>query len=113
MARASLSVKGVDQLVGKLKRNANLNDVKNIVKMNGSEMQRKAKRFAPVDTGNLERNIQLYIENNGFTAKTVSEAEYAGYQEYGTRYQPGTPHIRPAFHQQKRQFVKDMRRLMK
>ena len=48
-----------------------------------------------------------------FTARVKSEAEYAPYQEYGTRYQPGKPHIRPAYNKQKKRFVRDMRRLMK
>ena len=113
MAKAILSVKGTAELKSKLRRNANLDDVKNVVKLNGSEMHRAAQRYAPVKTGALKRNIKLYSEDNGFTAKVASEAEYAPYQEYGTRYQPGTPHIRPAYHEQKRQFVTDMKRLMK
>ncbi|MDY0394789.1 HK97-gp10 family putative phage morphogenesis protein [Virgibacillus halophilus] len=108
-----MKLKGADQLIGKLKRNANLGDVKNVVKMNGSEMQRSAQRYAPVDTGNLKRNIKYNSQDDGFTAQVASEAEYAAYQEYGTRYQSGKPHVRPAYHEQKSKFVTDMKRLMK
>ena len=108
-----LSINGTDKLVGKLKRNANLDDVKNIVKLNGSKMLEKAERYAPNDTGFLERHINYYPEDNGFTAKVASEAQYAPYQEWGTRFQTGTPHVGPAFNQQKRQFIRDMKRLTK
>lgn len=116
MGRASLSVKGTADLIGKLKRNANLDDVKDVVKLNGSEMHINTQRKAPVAKkggGNLKRNVKIYIEDNGFTAKVKSEADYAPYQEYGTRFQPGTPHIRPAYHEQKRRFINDMKRLMR
>lgn len=113
MAKGSLTIRGTDELVGKLRRNANLNDVKRTVRLNGSEMHRHAQRMAPVDTGNLRRNIKLHSQDQGYTAKVASEAEYAPYQEYGTRFQPGRPHIRPAYHTQKRKFISDMRRLMK
>lgn len=106
-------LRGSKELIGKLKRNANLNDVKQVVVMNTTEMHRKAQRNAPVDSGNLKRNIRYYQENGGFTGKVASEAEYAPYQEYGTRFQAGTPHVRPAFHKQKSKFINDMKRLMK
>lgn len=108
-----MKIRGADVLIGKLKENANMDDVKNAVKLNGSEMHKAAQRYAPVDTGYLRRNINYYSEDNGFTARVKSGAEYAGYQEFGTRYQPGTPHVRPAFHNQENQFKKDIQRLMK
>lgn len=108
-----MRISGADQLIGKLKKNANPDDVKNTVKLNGSEMQKAAQRYAPVDTTYLKRNIKYHSEDDGFTARVESEAEYAAYQEHGTRYQSGTPHIRPAFHEQKIKFKRDMSRLMK
>jgi HK97 gp10 family phage protein len=113
MARGSIEVRGTSNLIGKLKRNANLSDVKNVVKLNGSEMQRGAQRYAPVDTGNLKRFISYNYEDDGLTAKVTSEAAYAAYQEYGTRFQPGTPHIRPSYFDQRKKFIDDMRRLMR
>ncbi len=103
----------MDDLRSGLRRGANLDDVKNVVRMNGSEMQGKAQRYAPVDTGNLKRIITYKPLDGGFTARVASEAEYAAYQEYGTRFQTGTPHIRPSFHEQVSQFKKDLNRLMK
>ena len=106
-------IRGADQLVGKLKKNAELTDVKRTVQLNGSEMQRAVKRKAPVDTSHLKGMITIGIQDNGFTAKVKSEADYAPYQEYPTRYQPGTPHVRPGFFEQRIKFIQDMKRLMK
>lgn len=113
MAKGSIDVRGIKELAGGLKKRANLNDVKNVVKMNGVEMHRAVVANAPVDTSNLKRNIRIYIEDDGFTAKVVSAAEYAPYQEYGTRFQTGTPHVRPGYHKQRSVFLSDMKRLMK
>lgn len=113
MAKGTLKIKGTADLIGKLRRNATLDDVKHVVRLNGSEMHRSAQRHAPVDTGNLKRAIKLDVEDDGFTAKVASTANYAPYQEYGTRYQSGKPHIRPAYYEQRQKFIKDMKRLMK
>ena len=108
-----MELRGTVQLKNALRKNASLDDVKNTVKLNGSEMHSSAMKYSPVDTGFLRRNIKYNTEDSGFTARVASEAEYAPYQEYGTRYQSGTPHIRPSFHEQSPRFKKDMERLMK
>lgn len=113
MARGTIEFRGTADLIGRLKKNANLDDVKNIVRMNGAEMQASMARKAPVDTTNLKRNIKIVIQDDGFTAKVSSEAEYAPYQEYGTRYQNGTPHVRPAYYEQRPIFLHDMKRIMR
>lgn len=108
-----LTVKGIAKLEAKLRKGTNLSDVKNVVKLNGSELQASAMKFAPVDTGYLKRNIHLSIENSGMTARISSDASYAAYQEYGTRYQTGTPHVKPAYNKQKPHFKSDLNKLMK
>jgi len=113
MANGTIEIRGTAALVGKLKRSANMNDVKNIVRMNGADMHRRMVQKAPVDTSNLKRNIKIEIMNDGFTAKVSSQAEYAPYQEYGTRFQTGTPHVRPSYHEQRPIFLQDMKRIMK
>ena len=59
-----------------------------------------AKRFAPVDTGRLRASISHTVERDdkGPVAFIGSNVNYAIYQELGTRYQPGTPYLRPALH---------------
>src|SRR5690625_7466146 len=86
MARGSLSIRGTKELQGRLRRNARLTDVKKAVLVNGSELQRKAQRRVPVDTGFLKRSIELTIEDRGFTAKVSATAHYAPYLEWGTRF---------------------------
>lgn len=108
-----MNIKGVEELARALRKGADIRDVANAVKLNGAEMQAKAQRYAPVDTGNLKRSIALSMEDGGFTARVEATAEYASYQEYGTRYQSGTPFIRPAFHEQERSFLSDLDRLLK
>lgn len=108
-----VELRGTRELVGRLRRNANLGDVKNVVRLNTAEMHRKAQRNAPVRTGNLKRNIKQNISDGGFVGRVSSEAEYAPYVEYGTRFMAAHPHVRPAFHEQKNKFLNDMRRLMR
>lgn len=87
---------------------------KQIVKRNGAEMHEKAQRFAPVDTGTLKRSISLDIVDGGRTAIVRGDnVDYGVYQEYGTRYQPGTPFVGPAFKAQVGKFKEDMRGILK
>lgn len=65
---------------------------------------------------NHQRNgvsIGLEITDGGMTAEVESTAEYAGYQEYGTRFMKGKPHIRPAFDEQKGKFKSDLGKLVR
>lgn len=87
---------------------------KQIVKRNGAEMHEKAQRFAPVDTGTLKRSISLDIVDGGRTALVRGDnVNYGVYQEYGTRYQSGTPFVGPAYKEQKEKFKEDMRGILK
>ena len=117
MARGGLTVNGADKLVGKLKRNANLNDVKNVVKMNGSELERRMKRKAVFtkgySVGATKRSIQNSIEDNGFTARVRPTTHYSYYLEKGTRFMEAQPFVGPAFYEQKEIFKRDMKRLMR
>ena len=65
MARRNVSLKGVSELTMKLKSNANMKDVKQIVKQNTAELTQGAQRKAPVDTGNLRRSITMDLSDGG------------------------------------------------
>lgn len=104
---------GFEKLEAKLTKNMDLSAVKTVVKKNGSEMQKKAKKEAPVDSGHLQGMIMLEITDSGMTAEVESTAEYAAYQEYGTRFMKGKPHIRPAFDEQKGKFKSDLGKLVR
>ena len=60
----------------------------------GSEMVDLARSLAPVRTGALRDSI--YARASGFEMEFGNAVEYGLYQEFGTRFQPGKPHIRPA-----------------
>ena len=107
----SVKLTGIRELQKKLKQNATLDDVKRVVKHNGSELQTKAQRNAPVDTGTLKRSIGLGIRDNGMTAEVEPTAEYAPYVEFGTRFMNAQPFVGPAFSEQKEKFLKDLKKL--
>lgn len=47
---SSIKVTGIDELQMKLKKNVQMSDVKKVVRKNGSDMQKKAQKNAPIDT---------------------------------------------------------------
>lgn len=104
---------GFEKLEAKLTKNMDLSAVKTAVKKNGAEMQKKAQKEAPIDSGHLHDVIFLEITDGGMTAEVESTAEYAAYQEYGTRFMKGKPHIRPAFDEQKGKFKSDLGKLVR
>ena len=73
----------------------------------------KAQRNAPVDTGTLKRSIGIDISDGGMTATVEPTAEYAPYVELGTRFMEAQPHLKPAFEEQKKQFEKDLQKLVR
>lgn len=82
-----------------------------VLKNNGEKGKRIAKQLAPKDTEFLKDHITTSYP--GMEAHIHGEAGYDGYQEYGTRYQPGTPHFRPMLEQIQPEFQKDMTDVMK
>lgn len=54
----------------------------------------RAQNAAPVDTGNLRRNIKFQPIPDG--VEVVSDAPYSGYVEYGTTRQREQPFFFPA-----------------
>lgn len=109
----SVKFNGVKELKVVLKKKADMGAVRQIVRQNGAELQRKAQRNTPVDTGTLKRSIGLDISDGGLTAESEAGAEYAPYVEWGTRFMEAQPYMKPAFHEQREQFKRDMDRLAK
>lgn len=83
-----------------------------VVKNNTERLKASAKAKAPVDTGFLKNHITSSYPNR-LEGHVKSEAAYSGYQEYGTRFQTGTPHIRPALQEIEPQFKQDMTDVLK
>ena len=83
-----------------------------VIRNNTERLKASAKAKAPVDTGFLKNHITSSYPNS-LEGHVKSEAAYGGYQEYGTRFQTGTPHIRPALQEIEPQFKKDMTDVLK
>lgn len=83
-----------------------------VVKNNTERLKASAKAKAPVDTGFLKNHITSSYPNR-LEGHVKSEAAYSGYQEYGTRFQTGTAHIRPALQEIEPQFKQDMTDVLK
>ena len=109
---AEVKLIGINDLRLKLKKNADLDAVKKIVKHNGAELQKQAMRNAPVDTGNLKRSIGLSISDKGLTAECAATADYAGYVEWGTRFQEPQLYMGDALAKQGEKFKRDMKKLV-
>lgn len=110
---SNLKITGTKELEKQLKKNATMQDIKNVIRMNGAEMQEKAMRNAPVDTGSLKRYIMISILDGGLTVRVNSLMNYAPYVEYGTRFMAAQPFLKPAYDKQKIAFKRDLERLMK
>lgn len=94
--------------------NAHPNAVKQsiaVLRNNGERGKAVAKKKAPVDTSFLKNHITTSYQ--GMEAHIHAEAGYSGYQEYGTRFQPGTPFMRPMIKEVQPQFQEDMTNVMK
>ncbi|HFI0050269.1 TPA: HK97-gp10 family putative phage morphogenesis protein [Streptococcus suis] len=83
-----------------------------VVKNNAEKLKSKAQAKAPKDTEFLKDHIKTSYPGE-LEAKIEAEAAYSGYQEYGTRFQEGTPHMRPALREIEPQFKQDMTDVMK
>lgn len=110
---SSIKITGIDKLQMKLKKNVQMSDVKKVVRKNGSELQKKAQKNAPVDTGTLQRSITLEIRDSGKTAEVEPTVDYGAYVELGTRFMTAQPYLKPAFNEQKEKFKQDMRKLVR
>ena len=112
-----IKVDGLKELEKALKDNVTMDDVKKVVRQNGSELQEKVHNNADFKkgyaTGATKRSIGLEIQDGGFTAEVEPKTDYSPYLEYGTRFMEAQPFVRPAYEVQKEQFKKDMQKLVK
>ena len=114
---AVIKVTGLDKLQKSLKENVTMDDVKKVVRTNGSQMQRKMQTNADFkmgyQTGQTKRSIGLEIYDQGFTAEAGPTTEHSPYLEYGTRYMQAQPFVKPAHNEQKEKFKRDMQKLVR
>lgn len=119
-----IKFEGLDSLEKKLKKNVTLDDVRRIVRLNGSELHEKMQKNADFKghyegkefkkpTGTTKRSITLDIKDGDLTAEVEPQTEYSPYLEYGTRFMEAQPFVRPAFEEQAAQFKRDMQKLVR
>lgn len=112
-----IKIEGLKELQKQLKKNADLSDVKRVVRQNGSELQRKMQSKADFTkgyaTGTTKRSIGLEIKESGMTAEVGPETEYAEYLEFGTRFMEAQPFVKPALDEQKGKFINDLEKLVR
>lgn len=113
----SIKITGLDKLEKALRENVTLNDVKRVVRTNGSQLHRKMQSNADFtkgyQTGTTKRSIGLEISDGGFTANVGPETEYAPYPEYGTRFMDAQPFVKPSLEEQEKKFKSDLEELMR
>lgn len=114
---SGIKVSGLKELQKKLKDNVSMDDVKRVVRHNGSElhgrMQDNADFVKGYQTGTTKQSIGLEITDEGMTASVGPETEYSPYLEYGTRFMEAQPFIKPSLDVQKEKFKRDMQKLVK
>lgn len=70
---AEIKIVGLDKLEKQLRKNATLNDVKKVVRMNGMGLQQKIQDNADFkkgyQTGTTKRSVDLEITDGGMTAE--------------------------------------------
>lgn len=119
-----IKIIGLQKLQKKLKKNVDMTEVKRQVRKHGGQLQEKTMRNAPVGTpestgipgyvgGTLKRSIAIEIKDRGMTAEVEPTADYAPYVELGTRFMEAQPYLKPAFDEQKKEFEKDMKELVR
>jgi HK97 gp10 family phage protein len=112
-----IKLTGLDKLQKALKENVTMDDVKNTVKKNGSQMQRKMQANADFkmgyQTGQTKDSIRLEVYDGGFTAAAGPTTEHSPYLEYGTRFMQAQPFVKPAHNEQKEKFKRDMQKLVR
>lgn len=67
----------------------------NVLDQGGADIEAMAKQLVHVRTGYLRSTIYHKVEGLGLEAGAT--ADYAIYPEFGTRRQPASPYMRPAF----------------
>lgn len=124
MAKRGIYVTGVNALSEKLKENATLDDVKEVIKNSTIDLEKAMKQKAQFKghfqgnvwmspTGFTRRSISSTIVRGGMQGGVAPASEYAAYLEYGTRFMSAQPFVGPAYRMIRKQFLSDMERLVK
>lgn len=118
---------GSKDLVAKLGRIKNAEEVSKLIRKHTTDMAGKSNRNATNfrghyewvagqglkftrGTGNLRRSMKVDIEPK--KGEVTYTAEYAGYVEYGTRFSEAQPFLLPAYNEEKEKLKSDLKKLV-
>lgn len=97
-------VKGLDELISKLKKLKGLQENKHALLAGAFVIEAGAKKRAPVETGFLRGSITSSETEKG--AKVTVGANYGYYQEFGSAHNKAQPYIRPTLDEDQDDIVK-------
>lgn len=106
---SKLTLKGDRALIRRLKKLEDLTKVEQVVRASGEEFIRTSRTLVPVDTGHLRDGIDTKMLSKT-SVKIISNAEYSGYVEYGTRYMKAQPYFRPTMKKIFPEFQKQLKK---
>ena len=116
---AKIEVQGLEQLIGDLKDNVTLDDVKRIVQKNGADLTRQMKRQTTISyvkgysTGDTAGSIMMKPLKGGMSVEVKATTDYVPYVEWGTRFMNPEPIVQPSLDVIAPKFFKDLSRLTK
>lgn len=113
MGGYEIKLDGLDDLDKTFREAVEMDDVKKLVHQGTAYMQQLEMSYTPVDTAFLKRSETISIEDAGLTGKVETNAEYAEYQEVGTRWIYGKFYAKRANEKAGEKFLSDLERLMK
>ncbi|MBO0456287.1 hypothetical protein JZO77_05985 [Enterococcus hulanensis] len=124
--RRQFTINGLNGLSKKLKDNASMTDVKQVVRVNTTELNSSMQRESQAvltghweggkfvkPTGATKRSIVVRFTNGGLSGHTGPGTEYSPYLIRGTRFMAKRDFFLPPLRKQKAKFKSDLERLMK
>lgn len=90
---ANVRITGLERVmqVFDIYRNEKPKQIKRQTKISGQNIAAKAKRNAPLDTGDLKRSIISVETNGGYGNEITANMDYAPFVEFGTGSQVDVP----------------------
>ena len=86
-------------------------DVSKLIKDTLYNIEKDAKQQCPVDTGRLRGSITTNIIST-YSGEVGNNVEYAGWVEYGTRYQSAQPYFEPAVEKNEDKFNEELDKII-
>lgn len=97
-----MQIEGLDDALAMLDNTVRADALRDGLRAAALFVEGQAKIKAPVDTGFLRNSIQV-VSVTSWEAVVAAAAEYAIYQEMGTRFMPAHPFMRPALESNREQ----------